>query len=244
MVQSWTVKTSVLPGAWNYPSWTLSVELLFYLCFPLLLPIVARVEQRGQIVKALCVVSLLSIALDGTQVSIGGRTAWLAAHLPLPIFRLPEFVLGMLVARYKPRDSSTGSRMLWLSGAAILILLTLNTHRFVTLIIVPYAALVWAVAYKQSRLKQWLETRVLVLLGGASYAIYLLQEPVLAWLRRWSGTSLGMAGVLWIYVPVLIVFGIAVFLTVEEPSRRLIRRAGRKHSDISGRTRSIRSRVG
>ena len=101
----------------------------------------------------------------------------------MPLFRLPEFLLGMLLALYQPKKASSGRLALWLSFAAMTLLLVLNTHRFVTLIIVPFAALLWLMANRQSRLRESLESKLLVLLGGASYSIYLLQEPVLAWLR-------------------------------------------------------------
>jgi peptidoglycan/LPS O-acetylase OafA/YrhL len=221
MVQSWTVMPSELPAAWNYPAWTLSIEWFFYLCFPLLLRGVEKVKNKT---AALWITCFISIAVGGVQVAIGGRVSWFTSHIPMPLLRLPEFYLGMQLAQYQPKRAFSVRMPLLISVVATLLLLVLNTHRFVTLIIVPFAAIIWLLANKYSPLRQALESKVLVLLGGASYAIYLLQDPTRHWLEAWARHQLEVIVATFLYIPVLILVGICVFVGFEEPTRRWIRK--------------------
>jgi peptidoglycan/LPS O-acetylase OafA/YrhL len=104
------------------------------------------------------------------------------------------------------------------------LLLILNLHRFVTLVIIPFAAMLWFLTFEESRLRRWLEWRGMVLFGGASYSIYILQDP----LRNWAA----LFNDRWIHVPamvtalypcVLVAVSVVVFLGLEEPARGWIR---------------------
>jgi peptidoglycan/LPS O-acetylase OafA/YrhL len=220
MVQSWTVMPSPLPGAWNYPAWTLSIEWFFYLCFPFLLRGLAKAGSKA---PPLWITCLFSVLVGGVQIAIGGRISWFASHVPMPLLRLPEFFLGMLLARYRPRHSFKGSWPILVSATVAMLLLVLNTHRFVTLIIVPFAAIIWLLANEQSSVRRLLGSKLLVLLGGSSYAIYLLQDPVLRWLTVGIGHPLGVSTILFLYTPGLILAGICTFVAFEEPARNWIR---------------------
>ena len=66
----------------------------------------------------------------------------------------------------------------------------------------------------------------MVLLGGASYSLYLLQTPVREWLRYLLTGPYEMIGRI-AYQPLLVLISIAVFLWFEEPARTLLKRLGR-----------------
>jgi peptidoglycan/LPS O-acetylase OafA/YrhL len=221
MVQSWTVLPSEYPGAWNFPAWTLSVEWFFYVSFPVLLWLLAKVQRKWLVIA---VILIASIAIDGPQAAIGARLTWFSRHIPLPLLRLPEFFLGMLVATVEPHRPLKSRH--W-SAAVILLtvlLLSLNIHRFVTLVVVAFAAMIWLLAYEDSAIRRWFETPSLVLLGGASYAIYILQDPIRSWLMLWSETWLQLPMIERAGYPVaLIAISVAVFLWFEQPTRRWLR---------------------
>jgi peptidoglycan/LPS O-acetylase OafA/YrhL len=228
MVQSWTVLPSDYPGAWNFPAWTLSVEWFFYVIFPLLLWQVTRVQRKRLAIAALLVTSLV---IGGPQAAIGARLSWFSQHIPLPLIRLPEFLLGMVVATVEPSKRLKPGR--WTAVAVILtvLLLSLNIHRFVTLVVVLFAATIWLLAHEDNAIRRWLELPILVLLGGASYAIYILQDPVRNWLTLWNET-LHLAAMERVAYPLaLIVFSVAAFVWLEKPARRWLRSTNktRKH---------------
>lgn len=225
MIQSWTTLPSQLPSAWNYPAWTLSVEWFFYLCFPLLLFAITKMKRRTTFI---ILTILVSLAIAGPQAAIGGRLSWLTGHIPLPIMRLPEFLLGMLLAMAAPRTQPSSTRDANRLAATLLLitalLLALNLHRFVLLVEGTFAALLWLTTFRKSLLKRWLESRPLVLLGGASYSIYILQDPIHNWLNRWNAAYLHWAYTnLILFPPLLIALSILVFRFYEQPARRKIR---------------------
>ena len=47
----------------------------------------------------------------------------------------------------------------------MMLLLVLNTHRFVTLIIIPFAATIWLLTNEYSPTRRLLESKLLVVLG-------------------------------------------------------------------------------
>lgn len=225
MVQSWTTLPSQLPSAWNYPAWTLSVEWFFYLCFPLLLFALTKVKRRKTLIL---IIVMVSLAIAGPQAAIGGRLSWFTRHIPLPVMRLPEFLLGMLLAMSVPRAQPSSQRRVNQTAFALLVvtalLLTLNIHRFVLLVECTFAALLWLMAFRQSLLKRWLESRPLVLLGGASYAIYILQDPIHNWLDRWNAAYFHWPYMdVFVFPSLLVVLSILVFRYYEQPARRKIR---------------------
>ncbi|MGF7183800.1 acyltransferase family protein [Tunturiibacter psychrotolerans] len=219
MVQSWTVRPSGLPGEWDYPAWTLSVEWFFYLCFPLLLWGFAKAKNKMAAPWLTC---LLIIVVGGPLVSIGGRVSWLSTHVPMPLLRLPEFFLGMLLVRYSPSRSFSGFSAEIATVSLGIFLLALNPHRFVTLIILPFAAIIWLLANKRSLFCRVLELKPIVLLGEASYAMYLLQVPMPNYFRTYFQHPLSFREGSFC-IAALIPISLFVFVWFEEPARRRIR---------------------
>jgi peptidoglycan/LPS O-acetylase OafA/YrhL len=90
---------------------------------------------------------------------------------------------------------------------------------------IPFALSIYELAREDNWLAKTFSTRLMVLLGGASYAIYLLQYPVRMWVRtiflRLPANAQGLGTPL---TPlILVLFSVVVFRFWEEPSRRMIR---------------------
>jgi len=99
---------------------------------------------------------------------------------------------------------------------------------------VPFAVLVYELALGGVWLARILSTRIMVLLGGASYAVYLLQFPVRSWTRvLFSHFPERIAHLSAPLTPlILVLFSIFVFQFCETPSREALRRwfaRGKQH---------------
>jgi peptidoglycan/LPS O-acetylase OafA/YrhL len=231
MVQAWNPRAPALTGAWNYPAWTLSVEAFFYLCFPFVLPWMSRQSIR----TLLWTMGALLALCIGLRAPIQGIGDWNRALpfmtvVPLPLLRMPEFLLGMAIGLrvlgYERTGRNSGSSLR--AGVAVvcaLVILSLPLGAWVSLVAIPFAVLVYELATGESLLAKFLSTKAMVLLGGASYAVYLLQFPVRSWTRViFSHFPEKFARLGSPLTPlILVLVSIVVFKLWEEPSRRTLR---------------------
>ena len=232
MVQAWNPFNSDMAGAWNYPAWTLSAEAFFYICFPFVLPWLSRRNER-----ALCwlTAALLVICVLG-HTPLKGLGDWknhavfFVRYVPLPALRIPEFLLGVVLGLRFLRAGSTEQRpgrplVVYAAVVGTIASLSLPIGDWVSLVILPFSVLVYELASGGSWLTGFLSTRFMVLLGGASYSVYLLRYPVTSWMHTLVGRlpqAFVRTGELLTPV-VLVFFSIAVFRYWEEPARKGLR---------------------
>jgi peptidoglycan/LPS O-acetylase OafA/YrhL len=230
--------------AWNYPAWTLSVEMFFYLTFPWICAAVYKTRPARLLpaagVLAFCGFAIGTIYLAvasgilGVSVNDPRGYFWIWMISTLPIMRLPEFVLGMVLARmFLARPELRIEHRDTLSILAFMGILTVLAFRPGQGILTPvlltplFALLIYALASGPGILSGFLSLPFLVLLGEASYALYILQVPIMDAVFRMVGNN-GRTFLLAIVT--LTAFSIASYLYFETPVRRWIRNrwAGRK----------------
>lgn len=244
-LQAWHPDVGVA-YAYNGPGWSISVEAFLYACFPLvawlLLP---RLRTRLSLVCALVVVAAAMAALtlsfpirDPISPLWGPDSAhrWLYRN---PASRLGDFLLGALCARLlRSFDGPEDERLRLRLGRACLLvgagasvgLMAWPAHfltpaSFDLSYALPAAALVLGLALAPSTLAaRVLASRALVLLGEASYALYLIHQKILQ--RTFPVTSVPrlwwpLAGFV-----LLLCVGVAIglHLLVERPARGWLRR--------------------
>jgi len=238
LTQSWVPQAAL---AWNPPAWSLSVEAFFYVLFPFVLPRLLRWSNRG-LATLVAVCWLVSLAVpsiyallkpDGvahvTDASL--NLSWLNALKFNPLVRLPEFLLGagcgVLFLRGK-FDRRWASTLIPVSLLAFVAVMLASPHIPYPLLhngLLPpaFAALIIGLAMRPAFMS-WLEWKPLVLLGNASYSLYLLHSFVLSVyfmpmgkLKPYGpeGTAIGYL------LPIVI--AIFVYLLIEEPARRKLR---------------------
>ena len=211
----------------NPPSWSLSTEAFFYLCFPLLLPPLRRALQSwprvlaGLYVAAIlpAVVTFLVLHAHGQQIR------GLSEHLlDLPLFRVAEFsvgvLLGLLFAERQPRVSG---RQTALAFAASFVAIGLSVGHVpfpivrTGLLALPFGWLLYGLAGWKSR---FLASAPMQLLGEISYGVYLLQIPLLMTIGRLIRNRPGITSALelLLIIPVAYLF----YVVVEKPGRRMI----------------------
>ena len=240
MLDSWAPVRGVL-SSWNSVSWSISVEMAFYACFPALL--FAMTRRPLPTLAGVAAVSLGVLAAGvaaGLPVFVLDRDAVTLVNLGsfFPLARAFEFALGMatclawrrwvLPARL-PVAVWTAMEAAALSGAAVWLL-------FVTPALVRgssgavfvwlrasgscgvFALLLAVLAKGEGRIGRGLAWRPFVALGEASFAFYLVHVIVMRTLRFDFGQGPGTLAAL------ALSLGLAFLLheAVEKPMRRRV----------------------
>ncbi len=251
LVQSWIPDLTL---AWNSPGWSLSAEAFFYLAFPFALPVAARLGRRSLFVAlgvlwalALLTPAVFSLLEARGCLSLrvqGNPTGWPAFVAYNPLVRLPEFLFGVAAGRLfllRQRPAAPAGPVRWASPAAAvaaalaLALLAcapalgrhLPAFTYHNGLLAPlWGVLIYALAVDEGLAARLLSARPLVLLGEASYALYLLHVPARLALDRTglvATSRMASAGLFLGYAAVVVVVSLLVFWLFEEPARRLIR---------------------
>lgn len=189
LLQSWTPWTA---WYWNPPAWSLSVEVFFYFCFPLLAVLFGRMLPRRCLgwAAGLWMAGLLAPALYCALRASAAQPVASSLQLAIesnPLLRLPEFLVGVLLGRIylsgyrlSPRAAATISLAALVGlGAALSASAAIPRPLLANGLLVPLSALlIFSLAHQHGLLAAFLSNRVVKLLGEASFSIYILQIPV------------------------------------------------------------------
>ncbi len=228
----------------NSPSWSLSAEGFFYLLFPWLATRFTPQRDRSLFGWALALWPLAMLSAifymigrpDGI-VALNDRAegAWLGFLLYAPIFRLGEFAMGIVLGILFLRGQARVPGWLaWPVALGIIVtLIALPDAMYPMLhngLIDPlFGLLILALASGHSSLERLLSKPWLMLLGEASYSLYILQEPIWRTLNK-IGDRLGLATLspTFFAVYVLLAIGVSVlsYRLLEVPARNVLRRWG------------------
>jgi peptidoglycan/LPS O-acetylase OafA/YrhL len=145
----------------------------------------------------------------------------------LPLLRIPEFLLGMVLGNVFVRYGSISRKaaLTWLAVLSSILTLVLPVGPWVSLVVLPFGLLIYSLASSENPVTSFLSHPVMILLGGASYSIYLLQVPARDWVRTISEHFASLSRFNAPLTPlVLILFSVLVFRNWEEPMRKATRR--------------------
>jgi peptidoglycan/LPS O-acetylase OafA/YrhL len=157
--------------SWNYPAWSISVEFVAYLAFPVALPAIARAPNPVRLVLATLLFAVLAWLAVSTK---GDLDQW---NGPITLVRcMPEFLLGTLLY-FVFRDY--GKRFWLNTDFAVLSVLvaTLACLHFGApdlLIVSLFAALVLLAVSNGGAFAKLANTGPLIWLGEISYSLYLI----------------------------------------------------------------------
>ncbi len=263
MVQAW------LPCAmrWNPPAWSLSAEAFFYLLFPLIAVGIARLRRRrlvGAAIGAWGVTLALSLAYLVLRPDAGVQAGWAGRYWSWilysdPLARLPEFVMGAALGRLflerrvtrLPRNILNPRVLAPLAAAAIVLALCLDILPDVFYKIVAldplFALLVYSLAFGVGPLASLLSLPRMVLLGDASYAVYILHWPIHLWFGHIAG-ALPLPASLWppsrpapfaVYLCVVLAAAVLSVRYVERPAQRALKRVFERWTPLPALTGGV-----
>ncbi|WP_347943018.1 acyltransferase [Sphaerisporangium sp. TRM90804] len=189
----------------NGPAWSLSCEVTFYLCFPLLARYIGRIRPErlwawaGVVVAAIFAMPLLAkVVLPGQAPMPGFGMSelefWFVAQFP-PV-RMLEFVFGIILARIV----LTGRKLpLNLPAAAALTVIVYVmtplfplSYNVVAVEVIPLGLVIAASAVRDaSGRPSWLGSRPMLWLGNVSYAMFMSHYLIVVYVRQLFGSPEG-----------------------------------------------------
>lgn len=236
---------------WNAPAWSISTEFCFYAMFPFILAWIAR-RCRGRscllwLAVAATVAGIAAQTATLVLVYVYGwdRTFWVDIVASRNIFwRLQQFMIGVVAARLlygghlpsleRPavRNAvlaagiaafSAMNAAPWPDGDVAPVIM--RQFRLEIFYMFPFAAVIVALAAGPTFASRFLQHRGMVLLGDASYGIYIFHW--IPWMalafavnRGWRPTPMAVTTV----ILLTIVFAVACYIWYERPARWFLRR--------------------
>lgn len=247
LVQSWIPP---YPTSLNTPAWSLSVEAFFYFTFPFILVLIRRFSlSTGKMLFASIMLWLITQTVTTFVLSYGlYKGIYSASHdfiYYFPLSHFCSFFLGIaggvlfLAKNTREPDTKNDFILLLLAAASLAALVVMiNNEAAITQLFKLnfaycssfysplYLLLITSLSLCRSKVVHVLQAKPLVLLGNASYSLYMLQKPVHAAFLKfftWNVTIPPLYDFL-LYCVLLLVVSLASFLLFEHPLNLFLRR--------------------
>lgn len=238
LLQAWC---PFLNWRWNQPSWSVSVEAFFYLLFPVLglwslrHRSLSRIAALIGLCYALMMIPALALLAHGTGWNEASRPLSFQFVVFSPLLRIPEFMIGVFASILHRRlrlewDHArilrAGTQLTYLGVAVIAVVVILGRDipyvlRYNGIADIGFAAVILGLSESPTLPARVFSLKPMVLLGEASYSIYILQAPIVDYFRlllpRFHGPLLFSA-----YLLTLMASSIFCFLFIESPVRERI----------------------
>ncbi|WP_181321810.1 acyltransferase family protein [Trinickia symbiotica] len=210
---------------WNGPAWSISCEAFYYAIFPWLL---SKLHKKSNI--SVSIVCLAAWCLDGGWIFLtlnylpANRSGFVVSQFP--ISHLAEFVMGIGAALYfvrvRANGYSTHRRGVTLVSSALIAFPCIAAYPSPDLLFFFEAPLLVAFILGLALLERpvlgLLDRRPLLLLGEASFSLYLIHIPLAHWAHI-AGFTRDNG---WIALVVAVALSVVIFVSFERPMRRRI----------------------
>ncbi|MCF6190103.1 MAG: acyltransferase [Cocleimonas sp.] len=239
LLQSWVPG---YPITLNTPGWSLSVEAFFYLCFPFLLIWVYKAGTKPLAIftVVLWIVTQVILLTQLNSSSYAPKTDLHDLIYYYPLMHLNSFVAGLLVGIYLKRNSNkiqANNNTLWLILSFALIFLLIWSRPYLESLLgfkiaftngLLAPAFLWFIvllARHKGMFTKVFSYSWLVLLGEASYSLYILQKPVHGIYDKIVVPRISLSETLhfYIFLILLVVISLLSFKYFETPLRKYLR---------------------
>ncbi|MEX5354145.1 acyltransferase [Pseudomonas juntendi] len=251
LILSATFLQSWIPGhaiSINFPGWSISVEAFFYALSPALLIIANSANKpswkswvAASILIWIVTQSVLSALLDPTFYK-GYKTFSHDLIYYFPVSHLTSFVLGFSAG--VAFHQNKGNHFVSPSTASILFVVSLLAAGYViqnlasvqstfgvnlafgsSFLALLFMPMIYFCAIGDSIIKKYLALPIMVLLGEASYGMYILQKPVFVAFNSIDVVStLSPDARFFVYAAFLLIISVASFMLIESPITKAFKR--------------------
>ncbi|MEO5942789.1 MAG: acyltransferase [Ferruginibacter sp.] len=225
------------------PSWSISVEELFYTLSPFLFFFITK---KSNLLKTILVFYALGILFTFlfSHISADGFFSDYKFTAYFTFFgRIFEFACGIFLAfivkgKFKPGILKSAGKYTLMLGWFIIILSVLGlycaakyyhvqhapdswTGLFINNIIMPIGItlILYSLIYHKTILQKFLESKLMVALGSATYSFYLLHTTfMLSWIEKYISKNLIITFIS------MVIFSYIFFRLIEQPLAKLIRK--------------------
>jgi peptidoglycan/LPS O-acetylase OafA/YrhL len=218
----------------NYPSWSLSVELFFYACFPFLIKAAKKISFQKIIASVLLFWIISGITHILLVKNCSDEFSVQEFILYNPLFHLNAFIFGIganiIVQRIKGKIRRNDRTLLFVFLMAItgmfFIVATDNPllpwgHN--GLFAPLFVAMIIPLHLGGHIISRIFSLKIFIFAGEISYAMYILQHPVRIWFEEFMKRlhiTTGPSAMFYTFLAVLIIISSCAFLGIEKPLRK------------------------
>ena len=230
LLQAWTPTTAT---AWNTPGWSLSAEAVFYASFPFLFTFLKNrsVGVLLSLIGACWLFSVIPTLTLSFLPSSLGNAYWLRELVNFtPVLRIGEFIAGICMARLFLNQGLARTFRFDVAAfaalAAAIAVIVLANHLLAKALLFPaFILLLYFLARAKGPLSRWLGSKLMVLLGEASFAFYILHVPLFRYAKMLFPSVATLPVPFLAFLLALTAVSIFSFLSIEKPLCAYLRQA-------------------
>ncbi|MCG3863212.1 MULTISPECIES: acyltransferase [unclassified Photobacterium] len=174
-IQSWFYQSF---GIWNFGgSWSISTELFFYILFPTIL---TMIKDKNLIVVLILSYILSSLIIPlSKELSVNINSVF-SVYYATPIYRLPEFVIGVSLGKLYLSGMRVGKGLFLFSLFIFIYTMTKNNDFYMGSNYILIPSIIVVILYlAHVDIGFGFFSKVVIFLGKISFSFYLMQLPLL-----------------------------------------------------------------
>jgi peptidoglycan/LPS O-acetylase OafA/YrhL len=231
LLQAWLPPIAL---AWNPPAWSLSAEAFFYASFPLLMRFMQIRPFTFFSFGTLLVIvaSFRWLMVDPTD----DFSSWHHFMGYFPLFHLPKFMLGMALGHFVLMNKATlrndTTLLFSIGGAGALIALGFGDSLpwwagSDAMLCLCFSLVIIGASQSTGWASTLLSAPSFLLLGEASYALYIIHGPLAFWwhqILKYLPVSIPVTLSMFAFMAAAIVASLLTYVYIETPLRKYIAR--------------------